>query len=130
MEPLSDWDAVHSELLTALPEFRTGYDAHRRFYGQILLYVLFGELYDFAITMIDEKGAGADGFLRRLFAYVERGVASPSEPIRTPFVISFLNMVHPDDPQFSTLVPYLLSRSRTAWERYTGMLLPGDGPNV
>ena len=130
MKPLTDWDELTSELLIALPEFRAAYDEHVRFYGQLLFDVLLSELYGFAVTMIDEKGSGADDFLRRLFAYVERGVASPSEPISTPFVITFLSMVHPDDPQFSTFVHYMLARSRAEWERYTGMRLPAEPPVV
>ncbi|HEY7994017.1 MAG: hypothetical protein ACHQY2_01185 [Candidatus Eremiobacterales bacterium] len=128
MKPIADWDELTSELLIAVPEFRAVYDEHVRFNGQLLFDILLCELYGFAVAMIEEEGNGADDFLRRLFAYVERGVASPSEQLNTPFVISFLNMVHPDDPQFSTLVPYMLPRSRAEWETYMGMRLPPGGP--
>ena len=130
MKPLTDWDDVTSALLVAVPEFRATYDEHVRFCGELLFDVLLGQLYRFAATKIDEEGNGADDFLRRLFAYVERGVASPSERINTPFVISFLNMVHPDEHYFSTLVPYMLPLSRAEWEAYMGMRLPPEHPVV
>ncbi|HLZ09837.1 MAG TPA: hypothetical protein VKT80_14700, partial [Chloroflexota bacterium] len=111
-------------LLVEVPEFRPAYKEHLRFNGELNGDVLMFDLWRFALVNANAGGSASLNLLRRLFRVIERAVGSPDEITSTTAVVSFLNMIHPDDCHFLDVVTLMGPLSRGEWETYMGRSLP------
>jgi hypothetical protein len=88
---------VDAALLNHVPEFREASDAHIAEWGELIRYVLWGDLTLYAIRLYRESQAGdaqANATLTRLLAFIEECVQTSDNEVVTLAMFGFLENLH------------------------------------
>ncbi|MDQ6767922.1 MAG: hypothetical protein M3Z41_08960 [Candidatus Eremiobacteraeota bacterium] len=107
------FDPTINDLQESVPEFQPVYDQHIVLYEYPLPHILFGELFDFAqqtyaeMIASPETGSKRADILKRIFDFIERCVSSDEVRINTVPILSFLNLLRPDEPKIDVSDPKL-----------------------